>query len=326
MKPREAAVAARDGIRAYPRATIARAHRPPAHRSRREEKPDDPSLIALQWRVLLTTEEWSAATSVGETLRRIDPLIEGTADVFLRQALAYRNGAQPVQALATMAEGVSRHTDDADISLLYLQLVASESDTALARGRERFPKNGKLLAYDAQLRRKRGDLRGALASTRQALSSDGTLERGSVQLAQAYLDVGEADSALVVLGGGLRDAADSALAGQFALARGNTPYRQATASGKRADTELSPRFLLLSTRLAPSPNAGFLAGAAATGVAQAALDLAAPLLANNAAASPEAARQLADYATQARPYRAQQIRLLCGATVGPASVAAPPPA
>lgn len=295
-----------------------------------KDHPDDKHLAGLHWRVLLATGDWENAVRAGEALRRMDDTYETQPEYFLRMATAYRNLDQWFRAVAEAAEGVALHPADPDLYLLYTQLVMAEGDTALGRGLERFPNNGKLLALDAQLRRRRGDLQGALASTRRAIARDPTLARGNLQLAQAFIDVGQPDSALVVLPRGLRSAADSALAAQFALARGNALYQSANASHQRADFELALRYVQLSDRLSPSANAGFLIGSAAFGVAQQAsteaaaarscplatvadsnLVLAETQLARHGRVAPDAAKQFLDYAGQMRPYVTQQVQVFC---------------
>jgi predicted Zn-dependent protease len=294
------------------------------------DRPDDEHLAGLHWRVLLATEDWASAAKVGEALRKLSPTYETQPDYFVRMASAYRNANQPFRAIAAAAEGVAIHPEDPELYLLYTQLVFGENDVALARGLERFPKSGKLLALDAQQKRKRGDRQGALEATRRAVAEDSTLARSYLQLAQAFIDVDQNDSALVVLQAGIKSVADSAVVAQFTLARGNAMYRAANATKKRADFEMALRFLQLSQKLSPSQNAGFLVGSAAFGVAQLAatelpaakscpiatlaqdnLVLAETLLATNGAAAPDAAKQFLDYAAQLHPYVAQQVKILC---------------
>ncbi len=294
------------------------------------DRPEDEHLAGLHWRVLLAMGDWVAATKVGEALRKLSPIYETQPDYFARMTSAYRNASLPYRAIATAAEGVSLHPGDAELYLLYTQLVTTEGDSALTRGLARFPANGRLLALDAQTRRRRGDMQGALESTRLAITSDSTLKRGYIQLAQAYLDVAQPDSALGVLRAGLRTAEDSAVVGQFALARGNALYRAANGTKKRGDFEVALRYLKLSKELAPSANAGFLVGSAAFGVAQlAATELPAtkscPLatlaqvnlviaeteLAIHGAVAPDAAKQFLEYAGQLHPYVDAQVKLLC---------------
>ena len=314
----------RDGNAAVAKPIIARAS---------TERPDDEHLAGLHWRVLLATEDWTAATKVGEALRKLSATYETQPDYFARMAGAYRNANQPLRAIATAAEGVALHPEDAELYLVYTQLVLGENDAALARGLERFPKSGRLLALDAQLKRKRGDRQGALDATRKAVAQDSTLARSYLQLAQAFIDVDHNDSALAVLQSGLKTLADSAVVAQFTLARGNAIYREANASKKRSDFEMALRFLQLSQHLAPSQSAGFLVGSAAFGVAQLAatelptskscpiatlaqdnLLLAELQLATNGGAAPDAAKQFLEYAAQLRPYVMQQVKTLCPAS------------
>ncbi|MDB4913174.1 MAG: hypothetical protein JWM95_818 [Gemmatimonadetes bacterium] len=311
----------RDGNATIARPIIARAV---------AERPTDEHLLGLNWRVMLASEDWVAAAKAGEALRKAYPNYETQPDFFVRMATAYKNARDPFRALATAAEGVSRHPEDADLYLLYAQLVGGENDTALVRGIERFPKNGKLLALDAQNKRKRGDKQGALDATRRAVRLDSTLTRGYLQLAQAFLDIDQNDSALVALTTGMKTVGDTTIVAQFALARGNTLYRAASASKKRGDFESAVKFLQLANTLAPSQNAGFLLGSAAFGVAQLVatdmptsrscslattaqqnLAIAETQLTANSAVAPEAAKQFLDYLGQLRPYVAQQLKLLC---------------
>ena len=295
------------------------------------DRPENEHLAGLHWRVLLATEDWKEATRVGEALRKLSPTYETQPEYFARMAGAYRNAKQPFNAISRAAEGVSLHPEDPDLYLLYTQLVLAESDTALARGIERFPKSGKLLALDAQLRRRRGDTKGALDATRRAVAQDTTLARGYLQLAQAYIDVDQNDSALAVLKNGAKTMGDSAVVAQFALARGNAMYRAANGTKKRADFEAALAYLELSQKLAHTPSAGFLVGSAAFGVAQLAatelpatksctlatlaqdrLVLAEVELAANGQVSPDAAKVFLDYANQLRPYVQSQVKSLCG--------------
>jgi tetratricopeptide (TPR) repeat protein len=300
------------------------------------EHPEDEHLAGLHWRVLLATEEWAAAAKVGESLRKMSATYETQPDYFAKLATAYRNANDPFHAIARAAEGVSLHPEDVDLYLLYTQLVTGDAEIAMQRGLERFPKSGKLLALDAQNKKKKGDLKGALESTRRAVTSDSTLARGFLQLAQAYIDMGQPDSALAILEGGIHSAGDTAIVSQFALARGNALYRTANVNKKRSEFETALHYLQLAQRLAPSPNAGFLMGSAAFGVAQLAatelptskscsiasvaqdnLVLAETQLTTNGAVAPDAAKQFLDYAAQLRPYVQQQVRVLCPAgTVG----------
>ncbi|MEO7454789.1 MAG: hypothetical protein ABIY52_00910 [Gemmatimonadaceae bacterium] len=303
------------------------------------DHPDNEHLAGLYWRVLLATEDWLEATKVGEALRKLSPTYETQPEYFARMAGAYRNAKQPFNAISRAAEGVALHPEDPELYLLYTQLILAENDTALARGIERFPKSGKLLALDAQLRRKRGDTKGALDATRRAVAQDTSLARGYLQLAQAYIDVDQGDSALAVLQAGVKTAADSAVVAQFALSRGNAMYRAANGTKKRADFEAALRFLELSQHLAHTPNAGFLVGSASFGVAQLAatelptaksctlatlaqdkLVVAEMELAVNGQVAPDAAKQFLDYAGQLRPYVQQQVKALCPGPAGtPAS-------
>jgi tetratricopeptide (TPR) repeat protein len=294
------------------------------------EHPDNEHLAGLRWLVLLQAEEWAKATEAGETLRKAYPAYESRPDYFLKMALAYRQAGDPVRAVAAAADGVARHPRDAELYLLYTQLVQGEGPVVLGRGLERFPANGKLLALDAQVRRRSGDARGALEATRRALAADTTLARGYLQLAQAYLDVAQPDSALAVLAGSLRGAADSAAVGQFALARANELYRSANGTKRRPDFEMALRFAQLADRVTPSPVAGFLVGASAFGVAQLAtpdavaakscetitlagemLALAEAKLMPNQAIAAEAVTQMMQYARQLGPYVAQEQKLFC---------------
>ena len=280
--------------------------------------------------MLLQAEDWAKAIEAGEALRKAYPAYDSRPDWFYRMSLAYRQKGDTLRAVMTAADGVARHPKDAGMYLIYTQLVQAEAPVVLSRGLERFPNDGKLLALDAQTRRKSGDARGALDATRRALAADTTLARGYLQLAQAYLDVAQPDSALTALTGGLRSAADSAAVGQFALAKGNELYRNANGTKKRADFDVALRFAQLADRVAPSTISGFLVGASAFGVAQLAtpegvaakscetitlagemLSLAESKLVPNAAVATEAVTQMMQYAQQLGPYVAQEQKLFC---------------
>jgi len=174
-------------------------------------------------------------------LRKTYPTYETQPDFFVRMATAYQKAGKTEHALAAAADGVARHPEDADLYLAVSRSSccpkATPRSPAVSSG---FPTSGKLLALEAQYRRKHGDLQGALDATRRAVLQDSTLARGYLQLAQAYLDVDKNDSELVALESGLHRAPDSSVIGQFALARATRCTAPRTFSKKRADFEIAP--------------------------------------------------------------------------------------
>jgi predicted Zn-dependent protease len=291
--------------------------------------PENAGLVRLKWLVLLSTGDWKGAISAGEALQRLEPA-SADSSFYLKLATAYRADSQPSKALEIISKGYGKYPDNSEIYLLYAQIIREEADQVLPRGVAKFPTAPGIQVLRAQTLKSEGKLDQALAATKKAVSLDPKLPRGSIALAQAYLDVSQPDSAVVALEQGLETGVDSVIIAQFALSRGNALYKAASASKRREDFQLAMKFLTLSDRVTPTPQAKFLVGASAFSVGQSAATdapktkscelsklaedafaTAAVNLPAGEAIAPDAAKQYLDYVGQLKPFVENQIKAFC---------------
>jgi hypothetical protein len=290
-------------------------------------------LLKLRWLVHLATSDWKGAVSTGEELMARDAATQADPEFFARLAAAYKADSQPMHALAIAATGVSKFPNDAPLYITYLQLLKTENDAALTRGLSSFPENPELHAFAAQILKTSGNAAGALTETKRALAANPRLSHGYLQLAQLEVDVGEIDSAFAHLEQAQNFGETPRNVAQFALARGNAFYKNASASQKREDYQLAIKFLALATRVAPTPESHFLLGASNLSVSQSAamegksaksceltkladssLTEAEMNLISGGSVAPDAARQYLDYVAKLKPFVSEQAKTLCGAS------------
>jgi tetratricopeptide (TPR) repeat protein len=268
--------------------------------------------------------------TAGELLLAKDLAAQVDPEFYSRLANAYRADSQPARALATAANGVAKFPKDAPLYVTYLQLLRAESDVALPRGLASFPDNAELHVLAAQNLKSSGNAAGALEETKRALAVNPKLPHGYLQLAQLEIDAGQPDSALAAIDQATKTGESAATVAQFALARGNTLYKAATASQKRDDFQRAIKFLTIAEHITPSPEAKFLLGASSLSVSQSAATEAAPAkscelskladtsltdaeinLASGGSVAPDAAKQFLDYVAKLRPYVADQVKSFC---------------
>lgn len=307
--------------------------------------PESLALLDLRFLVNLRLEHWADAARDGEKLLALDPGKATLDPRFLeRLASAYREDARPHKALEIAARGVSAFPGDAELYVLYTQLVTAESAVALPRGLQRFPQSATLQAMNAQKFREQGLLAEALEATRLAIQADPSLPRGFLQMAQLQIDLGQPDSALATLERALAAGDDSTTVAQYALGRGSALYKEANGTKSRDDFDRARRFVALADRAMSTPQSRFLLGAAAFSIGQSAateapaakscdlarlavssLASAAVDLDAGASVAPEAARQYLDYVAQIRPYADRQVAEFCAGAVAGTSEQVPPP-
>ena len=298
--------------------------------------PDNVPLVRQQWRAAFENRSWPTAIAAGEVLQASDELARHDSTFYLRLATAYRANNAPFKAVETLAHAESMFPGDARLYGLYTQYIRAEADTAIPRGLVIFPKSAELLAMQAKDLRARGKIQESLDATRQALTLDSTLSQGQLSIAQMEMELGRPDSALASLHRALERGEDTAMVAQFALAKGNVLYRAAGGTRTSNDFTLAFHFLSLADSLKSSPSSRLLLGAAALGVAQAALTEAPKLpdknescrlaklgaemlpvarlaLAAGQEAFPEAAKQSLDNVGVLDPYASQQVGIFCTA-------------
>ncbi|HEX6057490.1 MAG TPA: tetratricopeptide repeat protein [Gemmatimonadaceae bacterium] len=301
------------------------------------QNPESRALLDLRFLVNLRLERWADAARDGEQLLALDPQRASSDPRFLeRLATAYRSDQRPHKAIEIAARGIAAFPDDAELYVLYTQLVTAEAAVALPRGLERFPQSATLQAMNAQQFREQGLLTEALEATRLALEADPSLPRGFLQMAQLQIDLGQPDSALATLERALAAGDDSTTVAQYALGRGSALYKEANGTKSREDFERARRFVALADRAMPTAQSKFLLGAAAFSIGQSAateapaakscelaqlagvsLTSAAANLEAGATVAPEAAQQYLAYIVQIRPYVDRQLEAFCdGAVAG----------
>ncbi|MCC6771915.1 MAG: hypothetical protein IT360_11960 [Gemmatimonadaceae bacterium] len=307
----------------------ARPARPLAARLARDT-PDDVRVLRLRWQAHFALREWAEAATLGSRLLDNDAESRDDSTFVLQLATATRMAGDTVKAVAMAATGVVRFPGDSRLYMLYTEAVQREASVAAGRGAQLFPEVAELQLLHAQELRQGGRGQAAVASLRRALARDSTLDEGYLLLAQAQVEQGEPDSALVSVHRALAAGDDSLRVAQFALARGNAMYRAANDSLRHGDFLLAMRFLAFADSLHSTPQSQLLFGASALAVAQTAAtdaprlkDCALTQLANTlipvarekltlgAAVAPDAVRQYLEYLDQLEPVVGQQVASLC---------------
>ena len=201
-----------------------------------EDNPGDASLMRTQFLVELAARDTKAALRTGTELATLDTAMADTS-YFFRMAAAYQADSQPAKAAEIIAQGVTK-----------------------------FPENASLLVVSAQAQRAAGQTQQAIETLKKALTLDGNVEKGRLQLAQLYAELKQADSAYAQLV--LADkGADSVLVGDVALDLGNKAQREVAANAAATDVDYANvvNYLTLADANATSPErrqqAKFLLGA-----------------------------------------------------------------
>lgn len=299
--------------------------------------PEELELYRLRWRAAMELRDWPFAVAAGEALVRHDSLALRDPMFIARLATAYRENGQPFHAIRTIAGGVAEHGEDARLYAVYAQLLLGEADTVLARGLAKHPRHAPLLALNASVLRRRGQLREAAAASRQAADADGATGELALMHAQTEFELGRPDSALLATRRALALGETPARVARFALARGSTLLREAADTTKRTDPGHAVAWLQFADSLAPTPQTKFFLGSAGFGALRALLPelnrnpkeqspgrcelvrraqslgaLADLALTEGEAVSAEAAGQIRGYLGQLGPYLTQQSTIACG--------------
>jgi tetratricopeptide (TPR) repeat protein len=297
--------------------------------------PDNLPLLKIRWLVHLANNDWKGAIVAGEQLLVRDAASQNDTDFYVRLATALRADGQQQRALAIAATAVSRFPNSAPLSVIYLQLLRAESDSALPRALAAFPENAELHVLAAQTYKGTGNQVAALEETKRALTANPRLPHGFLQLAQFEIDAGQLDSAFAAMEQAVRNGEDSTTVAQFALARGNALFKAAGTTQKREDFQRALRFLFLAVKTKPSPEGKFLIGASSLSIGQSAATDAATAkscdlskladssltdaeinLVAGGSAAPDAAKQYLDYVAKLRPYVAEELKNFCVASRG----------
>ncbi|MFN2398237.1 MAG: tetratricopeptide repeat protein [Gemmatimonadaceae bacterium] len=197
-----------------------------------QENPGDPSLMRLNWLILLAAREYKQAITLGEEMARTDTSAADTA-YFVRLTAAYASDSQPQKAAEVTARGVAK-----------------------------FPNNATLLSLHSQTLRVAGQNQQALEAAKRALAANPRVEHGWYRRALIELDLGQSDSAMKSLGQAIASGEDKALVGQVLLVQGNQAYKRAAASKTRTDYETAVRLLSQADSVGTTKESKFLLGVA----------------------------------------------------------------
>jgi tetratricopeptide (TPR) repeat protein len=233
-----------------------------------ERWPYSTRLLQLRWQIHIANEEWEAAVPVGERLMVEDDDAQKDSTFHVRFAQALRMVGRNVKALEIASRGVTNFPGDGRLFLIYTQLVRGESRTVLDRGLGEFPDVAEFRVLHAQELKSQGREMEALEATVTAIQLDSTIARGFLQLAQAYLDVGMADSAHSALRRGLASGENPMIVSQVAFAGGGALYREAAASSDTATLDRAVRLLTLADSANSTSETSLFAGAAALALAR----------------------------------------------------------
>lgn len=298
------------------------------------ENPTSVQLLRQKWRVTTDNRNWPVAIETGETLMRLDSVAVQDSIFYQRLATAYRYNDQPFKAIEWAARGVAKFPKDAKLYALYTQFITTESDTVIGRGLALFPSSAELAALNARELRNRGKVAESLDFSKRAVELDSTLTQGRLMIAQAELELGRPDSALVTMKKAAAAGEDSSGLAQFALSKGNALLRTANGTKSLADFLVSMRYLAFADSLRPTPQTKFLLGVSAVSVAQTALmeapnvkemeqrcsmaqvgadalPIARVGLDGGNEVMPDAAKQYRDYLDLISPYAEKQISAFC---------------
>lgn len=199
-----------------------------------EANPGDPELMKLQWLVLLAAKEFKGATAVGEEMVKIDTAL-ASADYFSRLSAAFAADSQPQKALEAASRGVQKFAD-----------------------------NAALWSVKADMERKAGQAQQAIESQRKALSIDGKLENGYLQIAQIFNDLNQADSAVAAIRQAVAAGNDKGIAGGLALQVADKARRGAVTSKSLDDFRMAGRLIAFADSTVGADlkgNAGILSAA-----------------------------------------------------------------
>ena len=270
------------------------------------DNPGDVALISLQFKILAAAGDYKAAVKTGEELIQMDTTLADAA-FYTRLAALYAADSQPAQAADAARRGTARYPGDADLWQLYAQTL-----------------------------KKSGKVAESIAAARKALEVNPKIPNGWTQVAVAYNDLGQTDSALVALREARAAGDDVNQVGGFALSIGNKLYRAAAAENPKQVASFNAALPVLQfadstlTDAALKGNAAFLIGVSsfykaqvlATGLptskscddakaAQAAAADAMVYTQRGGRTSPEAAAQILGAVNQLSPYLDRQVTTLC---------------
>ena len=199
-----------------------------------------------------------------------DPQYARTYWLVLRAANNYKESVPAGMAYVALDSAA------ADSNYFFRQIADLRSDSAYAKAAElaaqgiaKFPKSGTLWLQKAQNERSAGQLPAAKASLQRALEIDPKASGANLLLAQIYVDLNQADSAVAaVKADAAADPTGKERDAQFLLSIGSTAYKSAVASKNIDDFRKALGILAASDEMSPSAQAKFFEAVSAFSVLQ----------------------------------------------------------
>ncbi|MEP6689653.1 MAG: tetratricopeptide repeat protein [Gemmatimonadaceae bacterium] len=214
------------------------------------DNPGDPQLTRLYWLILLQGKQYKKAVAAGETLIKTDTAAADST-FYLRLSQAYAVDSQPRLAAEAAARGVAK-----------------------------FPSSGTLLVMQGRMLRQAGQTQQSIDVLKRLIQKDPKAEHAYLYLAQAYLELGQTDSAFAALKEAVTQGEDKALVGNTMVVEGNRFYKLAAAlkptSGadsvaRRQAYQKAVAVLAQADQIASTENTKFLLGVSAFQVGDAAV-------------------------------------------------------
>ena len=154
----------------------------------------------------------------------------------------------------------------------YLAAGQAAAAETVARGAiATYPGNAELHLVLGQIHSKSKRSAEAITHYRQAISLQPTLRGPYAGIAEAYADLGLADSVMATIQVGLSNGEDKGRLAEAAMKMGTQLYQSGSVSKSRPGLQMAVQILLLSDQLRPSSDAKFLAGAASFLIGQSAI-------------------------------------------------------
>jgi tetratricopeptide (TPR) repeat protein len=207
------------------------------------QTPGDAKLLQSKWRLVL-----AAAASAQDTAARVRYF-----------GLAVSTGEAMVRADSSMADSTYFARQIIAGSLL----TPPRSAEFAAKAVQKYPNNASFWASKANAERRAGQSQMALESMKRAMSLNPQTANGNVFLAQVYVDLNQADSAVALARRAVAAGEDKRTWGAMLLAPTAQIFAQAQKNGDVAGFRRAYALAQESDKLSPSPTGKFFLGAAA---------------------------------------------------------------
>jgi tetratricopeptide (TPR) repeat protein len=205
------------------------------------QNPGDPQILRQKW--LLALQSGAAADSAGRPAKF---------------AVAVQAGEDMVKSDTTLADSVYYERQ----IIAANQLVPPRGAEFASRAVQKYPNSAGFWASKANAERKAGQTQMAIESMKRALAIDPKIANGNLLLAQIYLELNQADSAVDVARRAVAAGEDPKTWGSFLLAPTQTAFKTAQDSKNTADFQRALSLAQEADKLSPSQYTKFFIGAA----------------------------------------------------------------